>query len=133
MQTDRWVPMMKRFENIKVMLVDEDESIRRAMAYLLETKTAAFKAVETAEEAITCLNKESWGVVICDCRLPGMNGIEFFEMVQKTWPHIRTTLMVTYGCDTVLNEASSIGVHDFLQKPFNKNEIERVLTKVVRN
>ena len=94
---------------MKVLLVDDDQSIRVAMEYYFKKKTRTFFTVEDAEIALKFLNKEVWDIIICDYKLPGMNGIDFFKMVDL---NVIKILITAYASNEVASKARRAGIHD---------------------
>jgi FixJ family two-component response regulator len=116
---------MKNIKNLKVLLVDDDDSIRNSMHYFFKKKTKVFKTVETAELGLESLrNGEAWDIIISDYKLSGMNGIDFLGLVRKKAPDTMTALITAYGSIDIAVKAIKAGIHDFIQKPFTTKEIK---------
>jgi DNA-binding NtrC family response regulator len=113
---------------MKVLLVDDDQSIRVAMEYYFKKKTRTFFTVEDAEIALKFLNKEVWDIIICDYKLPGMNGIDFFKMVDL---NVIKILITAYASNEVASKARRAGIHDFIQKPFSTKVIKDSLGRLI--
>jgi DNA-binding NtrC family response regulator len=113
---------------MKVLLIDDDESIRVAMEYYFKKKTRTFFTVEDAEVAIRFLKKEAWDIIICDYKLPGMNGIDFFKRVDL---NVIKILITAYASKEVASEARRAGIHDFIQKPFTTKVIKDSLGRLI--
>jgi len=109
---------------MKMLLVDDDESIRISMEYYFKHKTAMFRAVENAELGMKTL-REMGGVdiVIVDYKLPGMDGLSFLETVIRQWPNVLTVLITAHSSAELKAEAMRIGVGTFIQKPFTTSAI----------
>jgi DNA-binding NtrC family response regulator len=100
------------------------------MEYYFKKKSSTFIALDSAEEALERLKDETFDVVICDYHLPGMNGLTFFEVLEKIHPG-RVKILVTAIIDTdLIKEAKKIGIHNIIQKPYNSHDIEIALTRL---
>ena len=98
------------------------------MEYYFKRKVSTFIALESAEEALERLKDESFDVIICDCYLPGMNGLNFFEVLEKIHPG-RIKILVTALADKdLIKEAKRLGIRNIIRKPFHSHDIEKALT-----
>ncbi len=115
----------------RILLVDDDESIRTSMEYFFRKKTRRFKSVASAELALDLLEVETgWDAVISDLKLPGMDGITFLTRVKKRQPQIKTALITAYASMDVVTEALRAGIHDFIQKPLKAGMISDALDRM---
>lgn len=118
----------EKLRTMNVLLIDDDESIRIAMEYYFKKKTRSFFTLEDAETALGLIEKEALDIIICDYKLPGMNGIDFFKMVDSD---VIKILITAYAGLEVASEASRVGVHDFIQKPFTTKVIKDSLGRLI--
>ena len=115
----------------RVLLVDDDQSIRHSLSYYFRNKVGSFMALETAEEALGHLQDQVYDVVICDYRLPGMNGLGFFQQLNRRLPGALKILITAFGSLDVAMEAIKMGVHDFIMKPFQAATVEKSITGLI--
>lgn len=127
---DEIMEYSKKLETLRVLFIDDDHLLRRSMGYIFRKKVSTFIAVETAEQGLQRLKTEIFDVVICDYRLPGMDGLRFFENLEETHPGLDKILVTAYLRDTLEEEAKRSGVRTFIRKPFDANEIESALVKI---
>jgi two-component system response regulator FlrC len=102
----------------KVLLVEDDRALRDALADTLELGGYAFRAVESAEAALQALTEESFGLVISDVNMPGMDGHQLLGMIRSRYPHVPVLLMTAYGAVERAVDAMRQGAADYLLKPF---------------
>jgi len=115
--------------NLKVLFVDDDVLMRRIMELFLYGKVRAFLALGSAEEALEHLKAESFDVVISDYVLPGMSGLAFLEHVGRIRPESMRILVTGYGTREIEQEAEGIGVHAYLSKPFQGEQLKGILAQ----
>ena len=127
---DEIMAYTKNLETLRILFIDDDHLLRRSMGYYFRNKVSTFIAVETAEQGLQRLKTEIFDVVICDYRLPGMDGLRFFENLEETHPGLNKILVTAYLRDTLEEEAKRSGVRTFIRKPFDANEIESALVKI---
>lgn len=116
----------------KILLIDDDEWIRNALGYYFNKKTSLFNTFDNAESALEHIRSECYDVVICDYKLPGMNGIIFFKKLQEICPGAIKILITAYGDDAIKSEANEIGLNGFIEKPFSANIIEESVANLIK-
>ena len=125
--------LFDRLREMKVLLVEDEQSIRDSLRRFFANENCALMAVETAEDALEILKGNDCDIVITDYRLPGMNGLEFLKRVQRLnpRPRFKKILLTAYMTEPVIAEAFRIGVHEFIEKPFSMEELEEALVRVL--
>jgi DNA-binding NtrC family response regulator len=110
----------------RVLVVDDDESLRRVMQVQLEqagfkTTTAAYGA-----EALAMLQKSPPDLVITDLKMPGMSGIELLRNIRTDYPDVLVVMLTAFGTVESAVEAMKAGAYDYLTKPVHPDELELV-------
>ena len=113
-------------------MIDDDEWIRDSLCLFFENEGWHLIALETAEEAIEILKKETYEIIITDYRLPGMDGITFLRQIQEIQPNAMKILITAYWSKEVVSEANRLGVHDLIKKPFTTKVIEDTLSRLIK-
>ena len=123
--------LFQRIMTLKTLLIDDNQTIRDAFQMAFKKKGCLLKAVESAEEGLDVLKNENFDIIICDFRLPGLNGVEFFKRAIVNHPNTVRVLISGYGNEMVVHEAFDIGVHAFLAKPFTLTALLEELTALI--
>jgi DNA-binding response OmpR family regulator len=118
-------------ENMHVVLIDDDPSIRRSLEFYFRKRTASFVTFERAEEALHHLAENGCHIVISDYILPSMNGLELFRHIRHSHAAAMKVLITAYADMEVAVEAIRLGIHDFIRKPFKAKTIEWSLHSLV--
>lgn len=113
----------------KVFLVDDDSALRKAMRQTLELAGLEVTSFPGAKLALDALSAEFDGVIISDVRMPGMDGLEFFERVRSVDADLPVILMTGHGDIPMAVEALHNGAYDFMTKPF---AAERMVESAMR-
>ena len=113
-----------------ILLIDDDPWIRDSMGVYFKNEGCSFLALESAEEGLMELNKRCYDVIIADYRLPGMNGIEFIRKIHPVHPHTIKILTSAYAKDICGIDAIHAGFEDFIQKPFDMQQIEDAVARL---
>ncbi|MBW1806963.1 MAG: response regulator [Deltaproteobacteria bacterium] len=122
-----------KLKSMTILLVDDNEVIRGSMQFHFDSHGCRLKTVETGEEALKAIRQEKYDIVIVDYRLPGIDGLKFLELVQKSHPKTLKVLITAYGSKKVFAKAAKLGVHEFIEKPLTVNSLEESLRRLVNN
>jgi two-component system, LuxR family, response regulator DctR len=109
-------------------LVDDDAAIRDALSWLLQTRGVVSQAWPSAESFLTDYLPEMSGCLIVDIRLGGMTGIELHERLLAAGCVMPVIFLTGHGDVPLAVKALKSGAFDFIEKPFNDNELaDRVI------
>ncbi len=113
----------------RVLLVDDEESLRLALRTYLRKQGYDVTAVGSADEALASFDRESWDYVVTDVRMPGKTGIELLTEVRKRSPATVVIVMSAYGSNDDALAAMKAGAHDYITKPFAPVDLAFTLRK----
>jgi len=119
---------------LRILLVDDEESIVRAMTDYLETYEWVVDSASDFDSARSMLDSHRYAVVIADLRLSpqeAIAGLDVIGHVRKVAPETKTILLTAYGSAHVEEEARRLGVDAFLQKPKPLAELARTVFRVL--
>ncbi len=102
-----------------VMVVDDESSIRDAVEQWLSLSGFEVQLFSRAEECLAALPEHFAGVILCDVRMPGMDGLQLLAEVQKRDADLPVILLTGHGDVPMAVEAMRDGAYDFLEKPFS--------------
>ncbi|HZQ55971.1 MAG TPA: sigma-54 dependent transcriptional regulator [Bryobacteraceae bacterium] len=110
----------------RVLVVDDDESLRRVTQVQLEQ--AGFKAITAAdgEEALSILQKLPVDLVITDLRMPGMTGMELLRRIRADYADVLVIVLTAFGTVESAVEAMKAGAYDYITKPVHPDELELI-------
>src|SRR6266702_5605482 len=101
-----------------VHLIDDDEDVRRALAFLLGTAGLAVKVYESASAFLEkCVDFQS-GCIVSDVRMPGIDGLELLRQLQQKGVRMPVVIMTGHADVPLAVEAMKSGAVDFIEKPF---------------
>jgi two-component system, NtrC family, response regulator AtoC len=117
-------------ENIKILVVDDDESIRRYIVKLLTQGGYNVSAVSSGKDALQELRmSQDLSLVILDILMPDMDGMETLSEIRKLSKEIPVLMLSALGQTNTIVKAMKAGATDYLVKPFEEEEIELAITK----
>lgn len=109
-------------------LVDDDDAIRDALAWLLRSRRIPTRDWSSAEAFLADYDAAMSGCLILDIRMTGMTGIELFDRLQALGCAMPAIFLTGHGDVPLAVRALKQGAFDFIEKPFNDNELaDRVI------
>jgi DNA-binding NtrC family response regulator len=114
-----------------ILIIDDDESMKSALAESLESCGYATEAVDSGYEALILFKKRKFDLVLTDMRMPGMTGIEVLKVVKNMSPEIPVIVITAYGTVNTAVEAMKEGAAEFIMKPFSLDDLESVVKNVL--
>lgn len=112
----------------KAYIVDDDEAIRDALVWLFESRGVAARAWPSGEAFLADYRPDMLGCLILDVRMEGMSGVELFDRLLAMNCTLPVIFLTGHGDVPLAVVALKKGAFDFVEKPFNDNElVDRVL------
>jgi DNA-binding NtrC family response regulator len=111
----------------RILVVDDDENIRKVLMAILEDKGYNIEAVGTAREAIKRTEKKFYNLALIDIRLPDMEGIDLLTKIRDTTPRMRKIIITGYPTLQNAVDAVNKGADAYIMKPF---DVEKVLSTI---
>lgn len=102
-----------------VHLIDDDEDVRRSLAFLLGTAGQAVLVYETADSFLRQFEPGPRACVVTDVRMPGTDGLELLKALRARDAHVPVILMTGHADVPLAVEAMKAGATDFIEKPFS--------------
>ena len=116
-----------------VFVVDDDESVRGSLHYLLRSVDLECQALSSATEFLAAYDPAQPGCLVLDVRMPGMSGLELQQQLNLRGAIIPVIFITGHGDIPMAVDAMQQGANDFLQKPFRDQDlidrIQRALEK----
>ncbi|MBF0298661.1 MAG: response regulator [Oligoflexia bacterium] len=110
-----------------LMLVDDEDIILNALSGAFEDEYNIITAV-SGEEALTKIAKEHFDVIICDMRMPGIQGYDVLKAVVEKDESIRRILLTGFSDEKAANAAIELGkIHQYISKPINLRDLAALL------
>ncbi len=112
-----------------VLIIDDEEKLRHLLAKIISLE--GFHVVEAADgkQGLKCLDQETIHVVICDVKLPDVNGVEFTKKIKSAWPATEVIVLTAFGTINDGVNAMKNGAFDYLIKGDDNEKIIPLLYK----
>jgi two-component system, LuxR family, response regulator FixJ len=115
-----------------VYVVDDDDSMRRAVMTLIKTVGYSPVAYSGAREFLAAYDENQAGCLLLDVRMPGMSGLELQQELGKAGSILPIIFMTGHGDVPMAVQAMKEGAFDFLQKPFRDQDLIDCLNRALK-
>ncbi len=109
-----------------MLIVDDEELYRRALERVLSRAGYEITTAPGASEAMTAIASERFDLVLCDIRMPGINGLELVRQMGEVQPDLPCIVVTGYGTTEQSIEALRAGAYWYLEKPFDESHLDLV-------
>ena len=118
----------------RVLVVDDDRSIRRALHATLSTLGFDIQEASGGEQAVSCVRTERYDAILLDINMPGMSGIEACRTIRGFSPRLPIVILTVRDDEDDKIDALDAGADDYVTKPFHVGELmARVRASVRRS
>ncbi len=109
--------------NLKVLVVDDQEDVRRGLKRLITTLGCEVEMSPSAEDALKLLRKQPIDIVFTDLKMDGMSGEELLKEINQEWTDVMVVLITGHGTIELAVDCLRNGASHFITKPFDNKEI----------
>jgi DNA-binding NtrC family response regulator len=121
----------KNHRGKRVLIVDDEAMIRDVLSFAFEENGLIVAETEDGEGALKWIKKEKFDLLVVDKNLPGINGLEVIQQAKKLNPKVGTLLMTGYASRQSAEKAMTLGVDDYLIKPFDMDEMVQKVDEIL--
>ena len=119
-------------ETARILIIDDDENIRKVLTTILEDEGYIVESVDTAKKAIERTRKKFYNLALIDIRLPDMEGIELLTKMKDTKPKMRKIIITGYPSLRNAIEAVNRGADAYVLKPFDMVKVLQTIKEELR-
>lgn len=120
-------------ETIKLLLIDDDRWVREALsALLIEYGYQVFTA-ENGFAALTFLKERKVDAILCDVKMPEINGIEVLKRIKELYPDALVIMVTAHPAEDAAMEATRLGAFDYVLKPPDIQDIDLTIKRGLEN
>jgi two-component system, NtrC family, response regulator AtoC len=113
----------------QILIIDDEENMRHMLASLLKRLGYQVLTAANGSNGLAVLDQQSVDVILCDIRMPEMDGMEFLRRVSSAGISATIIMMSAFGSIDTALAAMRLGAYDYISKPFKNDEIELTLRK----
>ena len=115
----------------QLLIVDDEHHVRESLSHWFTEDGYEVVAADSAKEALTLLGRRTFDVVVTDIKMPGMDGLELQRRILEKDPELAIIVITAYASVATAVQALKEGAYDYLAKPFDPEELTRVVEKAV--
>ncbi|MBN2477092.1 MAG: sigma-54-dependent Fis family transcriptional regulator [Pirellulales bacterium] len=116
-----------------VLVVDDHRQARESMADVLRRSGHRVACCSSAAEALQVLQQEDYDCIVTDLKMPGMSGIEFIIQLEQRHQGAQVVMVTAHATVGSAVEAMRHGAFDYIEKPFDADQIERLVAQAIRH
>ena len=116
-------------ETRRLLVIDDEENMRHMLQSVLGRLGYAVRTAANGREGLAALAAEPFDTVLCDIRMPEMDGLAFLRRAGEQGVGATIIMMSAYGTTDTALQAMQLGAYDYISKPFKPDEIELTLRK----
>ncbi len=113
----------------RILIVEDDDAVRRATQFQLEREGYDAHSVDSAEDAVAFLEESSHQLVLADLSLPGMSGLQLLKRIRVDYPETAVVVMTAFGTVQTAVEAMKAGAYDYVAKPIHPFELKTLVKR----
>lgn len=110
----------------KILVVDDDEGLVHFLSRFFSGQEYDVYACGSGTAALEKVQKEAFDLILLDYKMPGLNGLDTLREIRRLQVKTPVIVMTAYGTMDTAIEAMKLGAYDYLLKPFERNELERL-------
>jgi two-component system response regulator AtoC len=114
-----------------VLIVDDDAAVGTVLGAILRQAGLSSHHELSGEGALAALERRAFDAAITDVRMPGIDGLELLARLRRGWPELPVVMLTAHATVGLAVEAMKAGAADFVQKPFDREELLFVVRKAL--
>ena len=118
--------------NAKILVIDDDTSLRRVLEYNLQEEGYEVETAASGEEGLRLFTKLQPDLVITDMKMSGMDGLMVLNSIKASSPETLVIIITAFGTVDVAVEAMKAGAYDYITKPFNRVALKLTVKKALQ-
>jgi DNA-binding NtrC family response regulator len=116
---------------IRILVVDDDESLRRVMQMQLEEAGYEVLAAPQGQDALTLMEDATPALVITDLKMPGISGLDLLRKLREVYPETTVIMVTAFGTVSTAVEAMKAGAYDYISKPVDYEQLMLVVNRAM--
>ena len=115
-----------------ILIIDDEPKMAGILKRVLSKQGYEVVATSEPEQGLTILQSQPVQIILCDLKMPGMDGIEVLERAKQIQPQAEFIMMTAYATAQTAVESMKKGAYDYLIKPFPLDELKILLARVLK-
>jgi len=120
------------YSNIRILIVDDELIVRESLGNWLKEEGYSVNTSDNGNDALEKIKARGCDLVIADVKMPGMDGIELLDRCKKLDPDLQVLVMTAYASIDTAVQAMKKGAFDYIVKPFNPEDVTRIIQRALK-
>ena len=116
----------------EILVVDDEAEIRRIIKEVLQVLGYTCQCAADGVKALELIRKECFDIVLCDIRMPGMDGLQVMAEARKIWADMPFIIITGFVEEYFYDQVIEAGANDFIRKPFTASEIKIKIDRILK-
>ena len=112
-----------------ILIIDDEENMRHMLSKMLQRAGYEVETAADGQQGLTRLASDWFDFILCDIKMPNMDGMEFLKKFSQEQIHSTVIMMSAYGTIDLAVQAMQLGAYDFISKPFKSDEVLLAIRK----
>lgn len=119
----------------KILIIEDEAAIRRVLKNILTEEEASYEVFEAENgvEGLEVLKSQQFDLVLCDIKMPKMDGIETLKHLRKDFPEVSVVMISGHGDIDTAVECMRLGAYDYISKPPDLNRLLNTVRNALQN
>ncbi|HOQ30038.1 MAG TPA: sigma-54 dependent transcriptional regulator [Armatimonadota bacterium] len=118
-------------DTVRVLVVDDEQHIRRVLEALFRRDGYEVYTAETPQRALALAAETDIDVLVADLIMPDLTGVQLMQEIRQLHPGVATVMITAHGSVRSAVDAMKLGAFDYIAKPFDMDELLRVVRKAI--
>jgi two-component system, NtrC family, response regulator PilR len=115
----------------RILIVEDEKSMREVLRILLEEEKYTVMTAADGLEGLSYIEKDIFDLVVSDIKMPKLNGFGLLTKIKEISPDTLVIMITAFGTTESAIEAMKLGAYDYINKPFNIDEIRLIVRKAI--
>jgi len=115
----------------RILIVDDEETIRLALRKFLRSRGYEVEIAGSGDQALQILDKQSFSLMLCDVRMPGMTGVQVVPQARERNPDLAIIMLTAVNDAATATEVLSAGASDYLMKPVELADLQQAVDRAL--
>lgn len=115
---------------VNLLIVDDEQSMRQLLTLFFKRAGYQTRTAQNGAEALEMLRREPADIILSDVKMPDMDGIRLLQSAREMLPDVGVVMMTAFATIDSARDAFKLGADDFVQKPFDMEELKVIIAKV---
>ncbi len=112
-----------------LLILDDEIKMGKALSHLLTKEGYQVEVMDQPQKALERIKEKNFHLLLCDLKMPKMNGLQVLEQVKEIQPSLQVIMMTAFASTETAIEAMKKGAYDYLIKPFSTDELKILIKR----